>query len=373
MADDLTSLIKSIQKDLGGAAQITNLSDVEAPFEVRLATGIMSLDLALRGGFPAGSIHQIFGPDGSGKDYLSNLVMAEVQKAYAEKANIFWMSFGYKPDKEFMRMSGVKLKCSDDELMNKGHALEDITDEMRGESVGNILFIDVNEAAKEQPAETLLGAVIKLVASNKFQLGIINELGSGETRDNVKKSLHEDARMATWASLMSSFCQKYYSALRISDEDGRPNKTCLLMINPVRANLDSHSARFNPYTQGGGYALKHAKAVDIHLRPGAAIRTSKEGKIGKEIKWKISKAKHGISEGAEGSYNFLFNKGVDLVADLANTAKAHGAVRNAGPVYYILDYDDKIKGGLAGVTDVLRESPTLTEEIRMAVLETVYG
>ncbi len=344
MAQDLSKLISSIQKDLGGAALVSKLSDVEAPFETRIPTGIMSLDLALKGGFPAGSMHQIFGPDGSGKDYLTNLMIAQVQREYGDDANIAWMSFGYRPDKPFMEMAGIDV------------------------SLGNLLYIDIGEKiALEHPAESLLSAMLQIIRSNKFQLVIINELGSGETKYNVAKNLHEDAKIATWASLMSSFCQKFYSAMRMPDEEGNANKTCCVMINPVRANLNAHSAKFNPYTQGGGFALKHAKAVDLHIRPGGTIKKGSE-KIGKEIKWKISKGKHGISEGQEGSYNFLFNKGVDLVSDLVNTAKITGAVRNKGRYFYILDYEDRIEGGLPGVVDIVRNSSETERALREAVL-----
>ena len=349
MADDLSSLIKGITKDLKGAATISQLSEVETPFETRYPTGILSLDIELNGGLPGGSLVQVFGPDGVGKDYLTNLTMAQVQKEYGDSANSAGMTFGYKPDLGFMQMAGV-----DPDL-------------------GNILYIDTDLAAEDHPAESLLDAMLKLLRSGKFQLMIINELGSGETKYNVVKNLGEDAKIATWASLMSSFCQKYYTNMRMPLEDGGVNKTCVVMINPVRANLDARSARFNPWTQGGGFALKHAKAVDIHLRQGATIKTQKEGKIGKEVKWKISKGKHGLGEGAEGSSNFMFENGVDLVADLANVAKAYGVIRSSGPIYYIMNSEEKIKGGLDGVIEILKKDPELAHEVRCAVLQAARG
>jgi len=347
--DNLSGLIRGIQKNLGGAAKISNMSEVSAPFLTRLPTGILSLDLALKGGFPAGSMHQLFGPDGAGKDFLSNLIIAQIQKDYGEKANIAWMSFGYKPDIPFMEMCGIDTE------------------------VGNLMFIDIgSEEALEQPAESLLTAMLDLIRSNKFQLMVINELGSGETKDNVKKGLHEDAKIATWASLMATFCQKFYSAMRTPDEDNNPNKTCVLMINPVRANIDARSAKYFPYSQGGGYALKHAKAVDLHLRVGSTVKTGGV-KVGKEIKWKISKGKHGISEGAEGGYVFMFNQGVDLLQDLVNTAKSLGLIKNSGPVYYVLDHEEKIKGGVNGVIEFLKKFPVICEEVREAVLKEASG
>ena len=44
---DLSHLIKSVQKRLGGAAVVTPITDVATPFDTRLPTGILSLDLSL--------------------------------------------------------------------------------------------------------------------------------------------------------------------------------------------------------------------------------------------------------------------------------------------------------------------------------------
>lgn len=371
MPDDLSGLLKSINKELKGAVVIQAIADIETAYDIRRPNGILSLDLELNGGWPAGTINQIHGPDGVGKDLLTNYAMAENQRIHGDKSNIFWTSFGYKPDLKFMRMCDVQIAMTDSELLDLGIDPATATKEQRGKTVGNIIFIDISneDLALEQPAETILTSVLRMVASNKFQLGIINELASGETGDNVVKGLHENARMATWASLMSDFCRKYYSTIRLPDSNGKPNATCILVINPVRANLDAYSAKFTPHTQPSGYALKHAKAVDLHLKPAGFIKAG-ANKVGKKVNWKIMKGKHGISEGAEGEYDIYFMKGIDLIADLANTAKAYGAVRNKGKYFYILDYEDRIEGGINGVTAMLRKNSALADEVRKAVLKT---
>ena len=379
MPDDISRLINSISKDLGNAASIMQISAAPNPYVIRRPLGVMSIDRDLKGGLPGGTMVQIFGPEGAGKDYLSNLAMAENQKKYGDKSNIFWQSFGYKPDLPFMRLCGVQIAKTDEELLEEGVNPEEATEAQRGKTVGNILFIDVAKKGMEHPAESLLSVAVELIRSNKFQIGVINELGSGETKDNVKKKLNEEARMATFASLMADFCRKFYSAMRIPGDDGRPNETTVVMINPVRANLNAFS--FDKYTQGSGHALKHAKAIDLHLDKMGFIKESRKGKqvkVGKKIKWRIAKGKHGISEGAEGEYHFYFAGmkdffGIDTLVDLVNVAKAEGVVFNKGRYWYILDYEDKIEGGIDGVVSLVRERPELLEEIRTAVLEKANG
>jgi len=364
--DDLSDLIGSIQKDLGDAASIKPLSEVRTPYLIRRPTGVMDLDQALNGGFPAGTINQVFGPDGAGKDLITNHIIAENQRLHGQKANAFWMSFGYLPDLPFMRMAGVKIRKTRDELLQEGIDPDTATPEQWGEEVGNTLFINLgNMEALENPAEVLLSAVLKLVRSNKFQIGIINELGSGETKDSVKKALNEDARMATWASLMTTFCQKFYTAMRTPGDE--LNQTTLFLILPVRANLDAYSAKFNPWSQPSGYALKHAKAIDLIIRPGKVTKNKEGDILFKEINWKIGKGKLGIAEGAEGTYRFIPGHGIDLLSGLVNVAKEMGLIRRAGPFYYLMEYEDKIQGGLEGVMEVLISTPTALTELREAV------
>lgn len=324
------------------------------------------------------SPHRNFVADGfvvhnSGKDYLTNRAMACIQEDYGDDANIYWMSFGYKPDPAFMRMSGVKLAFSDDELLAQGIDPKKATKEQRGVTVGNLIFVDIADQpdALSSPAEYLLTVVQRFIESGDFQLGIINELGSGETRDNTKKGLHEDARMATFATLMSDFCRKMYTGLRRDDSDGNPNATTVIAINPVRANMDPNSAKYQKYVQGSGHALKHAKVVDIHIDHKMFIKEGTE-KVGKIVKWKIAKGKLGISEGSEGEFSFYFGKGVDTDRDTCVSAKALGIIFNRGKYTYITGYDDlKIGGGFEGAIAYLMANPDVMENVRQMTVNGV--
>ena len=377
MAKDLSALIRKIEKNLGGGAKISSLADAATPYHVKRPTGILSLDLALRGGFPAGSLHQIHGPDGVGKDFITNRIIAENQRIYGEDSCVFWMSFGYPPDRTHMRFSGVQVAYTDNDLIGLGYSkdsLDKVDPAVRGSTVGNIFLIDLNQVTlSEKPAETLLDGVLELIASNECQIGIINELGSGETRHNVVKNLGEDPRMAAWSGLMTQFLQKMYTKLRVPKDDGSPNESTLFALNPQRANLNAMSAKFKPTVAGGGFALKHAKTVDLHMKDLGSLRKGTEV-IGKKVGWVISKGKHGIAEGANGMYEFHSATGVDLVLDLARVAKAYGHIRNRGRHNYILDNPEPITGGFDdGVMPLVRASEDLQRRLREAVLHGAAG
>jgi len=164
---------------------------------------------------------------------------------------------------------------------------------------------------------------------------------------------------------MTTFCQKFYSAMRSPGDE--LNETTLFMLLPVRANMDAFTAKFVKFSQPSGYALKHAKAVDLHIKSGEVERDKDKTVISKEINWKIAKGKLGISEGAEGMYRFVMGKGIDMTDGLVNTAKVLELICRHGTYYTILDYEDRIAGGLDGVKEVVRNSPSLLQELREAV------
>jgi RecA/RadA recombinase len=370
MPEDLSKLIEEIEDSLDSAVTIANMSKVITPYHEKLSTGLLSLDIKLNGGYPRGTIVQLHGADGSGKDLLVNMAFAAAQKRYGDSTNLVWSSFGYLPDLEFMRLCGCKLPLTDAELTNKGILAAIATKEQRGESLGNILLADLArvDAAHERPAEHLFQTALNLIESGKFHIVVVNELGSGETGWNRKVELHDEKenRMATWSTLVADFLRKYYTAIRRPLEIGGPNKTTTFMINPQRA-LIGGMPRGPKTTMTSGFALKHAKALDLHIRSGR-IKKRGDKRIAKEIHWRIAKGKHGVSEGAEGTFLFYFNKGVDLVDDLATAAKSTGHIKVKGRYGYVLDYEEKINGGIKGVIEELRGDAELQDEVRTAVL-----
>jgi len=91
------------------------------------------------------------------------------------------------------------------------------------------------------------------------------------------------------------------------------------------------------YKVGGAWALKHGKLIDIQLRPGEPIKLRDE-KVGKEIKWELTKGKAGTHEGKTGSFRYYFNPPeIDLDFDFFTYCAANEILSRAGANYSFED------------------------------------
>ena len=319
-------VMASIQATTDGVSFLP-ASEVATSYSLRRKFGIPKLDIGLRGGLPAGTLSQLFGPDGIGKDYLANKAIANVQNAYQEEAAVFIASFGYKMDRGAMYLAGVQMPGVPGEFNGQYDHLMN--------QVGQLVTLEVDDSTTSKfPAEAVLEGVLACVRSGRFQLGIINELPAAETSFHKRVSLLESARHASLASLIADFQRKFYNAMKAIPN----NETTVLVINQVRANMNAQGPYSKKTSETGGFALKHLKAADIHLRHAGKIKNKKgDVVLGKEVAWQISKGKCGLSEGAEGSYDFLYYRGADILKDLIDLGQEYGIVTRAGPYYYIGD------------------------------------
>jgi RecA/RadA recombinase len=352
--------VSALNKALGGSVKVTLAEDYDPHWEDKISTGLTSLDMHIGGGYSRGTVAQVHGPPGSGKDLLINLAMAQCQLKFGKDTKIAWLSFGYPPDIPYMQMCGVRVG--------------------EGTKLGKLYFIDLARTrdAESAPSEMLFTAAIKAVEDGGFQLVVINELGSGETKDNVVKELYETVKVGTWSKLVSDFGKRFYTVIRMPLEDNTRNRTLVLVANPVRANVvTGYGSKNAPLTTDtSGWALRHLKCLDIHLRSGRSVVKGKV-KEGKFINWKVKKAKHGVSEGAEGQIYFKFNEGVDIVDDLVNTAIAMSIIRRRGNKYDVPDAKGsaiEVAGGKDGVISFFKErttSESLMPYIKAQILKSI--
>lgn len=361
---DKQSLIERLSAKTGGV-KFQTAKEVVSPYSLRRPVGILSVDLSLRGGVPAGTVMQVYGPEGVGKDYIFNSMAAQVQENYGKDAKVFMSSFGYSWDRTAMLMAGMYLPYTPelaDEGIDIDHPKYAKFLKKRGDLI-NIEFDpeEFNPDDDYGPAEAILSGVIACVETGEFQLGVINELPAAETQWHADAELGDNSRVAALASLLADFQRKYYHAMKII----RNNETTLVVINQMRAKIGATHGKQT--TEPCGFALKYLKAVDLHLNSWQRIKRE-DTVVGKMVDWEIAKGKCGLSEGGAGKYAFLFYEGADRLLDLLEVCVDLETVHKSGSWYSLPD-GTRMGQGKDAVKAYLQERPDFVKELRAQAYE----
>lgn len=400
---NVDELFEALQAELGGRGVVLQRgSDLEGRFDLRRPCGIPSLDIATGGGIPAGGLTQIDGPDGAGKNLLTYSYFAQVQRLYGDATRIFMLCMEFPFDKMYARHLGFKVPFSDYEI-----GIEMRKRRERGEEP--LTKQEIKEFQDDTgcgqfhilrgAAEANLDAVVAMIDSNVYQIGAVDSWDSMLTTWEDQADLSEDARVASSSNVQTRWMKKVQGALTprpycpscgsfsiehkktgsgnynwfcrgegCSWKGKRPksdeNETTIIGIRQVRANMKG-GMYAREYKVGGAWALKHGKLIDIQIRPGEILKT-KDVKIGKEIKWELTKGKAGTHEGKTGSFRYYFNPPeVDIDFDFFTHCSAAGIFVRGGANYSFGDYKFK---GKDEVLAALGEDPELKSKLWNAML-----
>lgn len=365
---DVKDLLDRVEADFGSQGVIIQRGrDIQNRFDLRRPCGIPRLDIKTGGGLPAGGLSQVDGPDGVGKNYLVNRYFATGQHLYGDDFRAFMVCLEYPFDKKFAIKCGFKVPMSEYEIDVEQRAREkEGLEPYTKEEIEDMITAPGEFVVLRAPeAEAVLGATVKLIESNSFQIGAIDSWDSMLTAAEADAELDEDARIARPATVQTQWMKKVQGALqprqrcrecfafplepkkhahgvtysckcgwKSGKKTGNPileeKETTIIGIRQVRANMKG-GLYSRAWKVGGSHALKHGKLIDISLRQGEYIKEKSNVKIGKEVHWEITKGKAGVHEGGAGTYKFYFNPPeVDIIADLMSVCKDLGVVRVRG-------------------------------------------
>jgi RecA/RadA recombinase len=329
-------------KKMRGHAQLKKASEYVLPFMTkRMHTGLLSLDVELKGGFPCGGLSQLVGPYNSGKTYLAWQAIRQQQYFKGEDLSVLLAMTEMRADRTQARLAGVAISLGDEDIDNLDRAraaagiakfTKEEKQELRRET-GHIYEVHA------ESAELLFDVILRGIHDNAYHIIIIDSFGSiMSAAENESKSL-EEKHYSGAAKPITEFLRKMGALLTMDDSLGKVRDVCLIGINQVRdaigdPNLD--------YRSTGGRALEHYKFVDVFLQTGRQIGyeenlyTSDGTKkrwvqTGKEVNWKIVKGKAGIHEGGRGSYVFDFRTGAgDFYLDTLVAGVRHGVIELNG-------------------------------------------
>lgn len=360
-ADKAAAVVNDLKSRYAGKVFLGH--EYTAPWLLkRLPTGILELDIALQGGFPAGGFTMIYGPEGIGKNYLANCIIANQQAFFGHDTSIAIVSTEMVYDKTFAKANGVAVGFSETEIRALDRAYKEATGKGLPAEYRAELGLEIGTFLTVPPttAEEAFDIVLDLIASRAFDVIVIDSFGSLLTEEDEEKTMEEGARVGGASGVNTRFARKMNAAFA-PDAQGRPNMTCVIGINQVRDNMD-RANKYSPKTiETGGWALKHARWVGIELSHGGKLRQGGGGPvIGKTIQWRITKQKAGGHEGAQGTYDFLYDlAGVNKAAETVRAAIEFGVVVKSGSW---LSYDDaKLGQGVEKAAEALKTMGLLQE------------
>lgn len=324
--DDKTGLdavLKDISKNLH--LQVSRLKNQDVEPLARIPTGCLSLDLATGGGWAQGRIHEVYGPEGTGKTMLTLFAIAQAQKL---GLNAAFIDMEHALDPEWAQKLGVN------------------TDDM--------VF------TQPDSGEQALNTVLQLAESGKFGLIVVDSVAALVPQSELDGDIG-DQSMGVQARMMGQALRKIAPAAAKSG-------TVVIFINQLRMKLGVMFG--NPETTPGGNALKFYASLRLEVRRVSKSEIIDENKyqIGHDQRVKVVKNK--ISPPfREAVVPINYVQGVRVVDDAVRVAQIVGAMSSSG----VFSIDTK--AGKVESSNVTEFTTLLTQDaaVRDAVVDAIRG
>jgi recombination protein RecA len=287
-SDTLHNIVSGVQKAFGNES--IRLLDGESNRCIdSVSSGCLALDRALGiGGYPRGRIIEIFGPESSGKTTLTLHAIAEAQQAGGLAA---FVDAEHAFDPAYARAAGVQ----------------------------------TSQLLLSQPdsGEQALDIVENLASSREIALIVIDSVAALVPQAEIDGSMG-DNHLGLQARLMSR-------ALRKLAAVAAKTNTTLIFVNQLRHKIGVMFG--SPETTPGGNALKFYSSLRLDVRRIGKV-TAEDRVVGNRTRVKVIKNKC-AQPFEEAEFDIRWGVGVDIAADLLDTAVACGALtKNASHYVY---------------------------------------
>jgi RecA/RadA recombinase len=352
-------------------------SEVPNPYFMRYPTGCMQLDVDIGGGFPAGGMSTITGPDGAGKTALLFLTMAMHQRIFGHHSTLGLAPIEFLPDYFFMRHCGVKVAIPDEMIdqaqeirENRGMPLytKDEIKELKTQ-IGEFYII------RGETGEAIFDTVLECYASKEF--GIIGVDGVNSFISEIEaqtESIGDTFQQGQTATILTKFCHKFHPMTLGMDGS---NPTALITTGQVRANRERANAPgpmqkyIKQYTETLPWAMRHARLLGLMVWPGEKLKETK-GKekgeqIGRVMNWETLKGKAGTHDGIRGEADFSYEKLLDSTRTIVQAGFHHGVLKEEKGLISILrpENGDVLEGDIAGVDKLIERMQDLEFELSL--------
>lgn len=336
----------------------------EAPntYELRRPTGIMPLDIDIGGGFPAGGLSIIAGPDNAGKTWLMMRAMAMHQRLYGERSSLAIALAEGALDYKRAMQSGLVLPIPDEiisewnqerlQLGLPGYTQQDVLWFKR--EVGGVQILRANNG------DELMHLVLEAVRYNKYNIIGVDSFSILLPEIDEAKDVGQRGAFGANANLMTDFIKKYTPYTSGLNEI---NPTTVIGIMQVRANTGkanapAHMQKYiKDYIATGAWAVKHGKLVDLQIWDGEKLKKTVHGQTqvyGKDFHWRTEKGKAGCHDNVQGQTEFRYDipQGHDDLWSIIVSGMARGVFREERgrvEIYHPITHEKTSLGGFPGL------------------------
>ncbi len=302
----------------------------------RLPTGIPSLDSALGGGIPAGTITQIYGPESSGKSTLAYQIAGQAVKLGYRTAYIGLEGYS----ESFAKACGVDVDKLDEN--------------------GKKLFYTLSGDF----AEHVFNMCIEGVRNTDLRVIVMDSISAAIPKANIDKKQPTDdmdkgPNMASKAKVVGYFIEQLQNPIR-------RRQVVFVTVNQLRSNIGKFVSGLKP---SGGMALQYYSDIKISM-------WGKQDATNGDVETKITIKKGKEWDVIPYSTTTLYmshGKGVDVERDIVLSCQKSGVVKKGGAWYTYID--DKKKEhkfqGLEKFADALRDDSKLREEMYQKAVNVV--
>jgi recombination protein RecA len=322
MADDKLKVLKltldKIEKDYGKGS-VMMLGDKQKDTIDVISTGSLGLDMALGvGGFPAGRIIEIYGPESSGKTTIAIHTIAQAQKK-----------------------GGI---CA---IIDAEHAFD--------ASYARKLGVDVDNLIISQPdyGEQGLEIADRLISSGAIDVVVIDSVAALVPKGELEGEMGE-SKMGLQARLMSQALRKLTATISRTG-------CCCIFINQLREKIGVMFG--NPETTTGGNALKFYASVRLDIRRVSQI---KDGDTASGNRTRVKVVKNKVAPPfRQVEFDIIFGEGISKTGEIIDMGVELGILQKSGS--WFAYGDSKIGQGRDAVKQFLWDNPELAEEIEAKI------
>lgn len=305
-----------------------------------IPTGISSLDHSIGGGIPRQRLTLLQGEEHSGKTLILLAAIASVQRAGGTAC-----------------------------FIDGEHALSP--------DFARLLGVDFESLVVERPRtlDQAYNLIRAYARSGFFDIVGFDSVTALTTEAELDTPAEESGKRASVPQMHSKELPKLTATTH--------EKTAVVFINQMRENPNPPTW----YKGGkllyatGGKALRHYNSLTVEVKKGLQHKTG-DIVVGQQIKTYTPKNKVGTPY-QRAEFDLMFDKGLDLVTDLIDTAERLGVIEKQSSWFYIdiVDLSDgevldrRKYAGRANLEQALRDDSDLVEHVqrRVAVLTQEEG